>query len=566
MRWGSGLLACTLGALLSCSRAVPQAPSSARAVAFAAPSKAAAPRLFPPLRGTGALEASVAHDGSRRLLAYGLRVVEHLDGSLDVGDELLPAARGARYLELPERLGGGFLFWIISSSGTLLYRSASWTDTLRPLAQLDFEVERLVPGFDRLLLLPRRDGDYRALDLETGQPVPPIGLPAAPAYGAMAFVDGWFGAVQVPLRGLLLSFDAGASWHPFSLPVTSFEPAGESLSLATPHGDYLLNARGALSHVADRDESKVSEAARAELQRLVSLREKQGDRGSEPLLQVATLTGFPDGRGAAFVATGGTLSRVSLDTGRVLERRERAYVGAGECLGVRFGAGVGFVCGQGQELTRIYQLAQPLQLQLVLELPGARAVSDSGSGALVVHGGCKARGSALEHCIVPVAGAPFEVHANTERDRVVALADGRVAVLTPPSLTDGGALTLLQGTGAQRVALTLAQREPRHKSLLEQGVWLDGVVESKPGVLSGWVVGAGPFAGFEVAQDGKLTLRRVQDNGGHTLFAGARALTLGENGLASETTDGGIEWQAVELPPEIDLKAARASGMRQGCS
>ena len=164
MRRGLGLLACSLGVLLSCSRAVPQAPSTAQAVAFSAPSKAAAtPRLFPPLRGSGAAVAGVAHDGSRRLLAYGLRVVEHPDGSLDVGDELLPAARGARYLELPERLGGGFLFWIISSSGTLLYRSASWTDTLRPLAQLDFEVERLVPGFDRLLLLPRRDGDYRAL-------------------------------------------------------------------------------------------------------------------------------------------------------------------------------------------------------------------------------------------------------------------------------------------------------------------------------------------------------------------------------------------------------------------
>lgn len=566
MRWGTGLFACALGALLSCSRTVPQAPSSARAVAFAAPSKAPAPRLFPPLRGSGAAVASVAHDGSRRLLAYGLRVVEHPDGSLEVGEELLPAARGARYTELPERLGGGFLFWIISSSGTLLYRSASWTDSLTPLAQLDFEVERLVPGFDRLLLLPRRDGDYRALDLETGQPVPPIGLPVAPAYGAMAFVDGWFGAVQVPLRGLLLSFDAGASWHPLSLPVTSFEPAGESLSLATPNGDYLLSARGALSHVAERDENKVSEAARAELARLVSAREKAEDRGSEPLLQVATLTGFPDGRGAAFVATGGTLSRVSLDTGRVLERRERAYVGATECQGVRFGAGVGFVCGQGQELTRIYQVVQPLNLQLVVELPGARVVSDSGSGALVVHGGCKARGSTLDHCIVPAAGAPFEVKASTERDRIVALADGRVAVLTPPSASGVGALSLWKGGAAQRVALKLAQREPRHKSLLEQGVWLDGVVESKPGVLSGWVVGAGPFAGFEVAQDGKLTLRRVQDNGGHTLFAGARALTLGENGLASETTDGGSEWQAVELPPEIDLKSARASGMRQGCS
>ena len=262
MRLG-GFLACSLGALLGCSRAVPRAPSAApaRVVAVASVAKAAAwPRLFPPTRGVGTTEAGVEHDGSRRLLAFGLRVVEHPDGSLDVGDELLPAARGAKFLELPARLGGGFLFWIISSSGTLLYRSASWTAALEPLAQLDFEVERLVAGFDRLLILPRRDADYRALDLETGQPVPALGLPVAPVYGNMAFVDGWFAAVQVPLRGVLLSFDAGASWHPLPLSVSSFEPAGDELSLATSNGDYLLNARGALSHVAERDEAKVSEA------------------------------------------------------------------------------------------------------------------------------------------------------------------------------------------------------------------------------------------------------------------------------------------------------------------
>jgi hypothetical protein len=565
----AGLLACSLGALLSCSRAVPHAPSSALAVAVTGASKGApAPRLFPPTRGAGATEAGVEHDGSRRLLAFGLRVVEHPDGSLDVGNELLPASRGARFLELPPRLGGGFLFWIISSSSTLLYRSATWTAELQPLAQLDFEVDRLVPGFDRLLILPRRDADYRALDLETGQPVPPLGLPPAPTYGSMAFVDGWFGAVQVPLRGVLLSFDAGASWHPLSLPVTSFEPAGESLSLATPNGDYLLSARGALSHIAERDEAKVSEAARAELARLVAARDVAGDHGAEPLLQVAALSGFPDGRGGAFVATGGTLSRIALDTGHVLERRERAYVGAAECSGVRLGSGVGFVCGQGQELTRIYQVTQPLQLRLVLELPGARAVSDSGSGALVVHGGCGASGSALLHCIVPApsAGVPHEVRSSTERDRVVALADGRVAVLTPPSASNPGSLTLWQGQAAQQLKLTSTLREPRHKTLLEQGVWLDGMVESKPGVLSGWVVGAGPFAGFELTLAGKLSLRRIQDNASHSLFAGSRALVLGENGLASETTDGGSEWQAVELPPEIDLKSARAAGMRQGCS
>ncbi len=568
MRIG-GLLACSLGVALSCSRAVPRAPAGAavRAVAVAGANKAApAPRLFPPTHGAGTTEAGVEHDGSRRVLAFGLRVVEHPDGSLDVGDELLPAARGAKFLELPTRLGGGFLFWIISSSGTLIYRSRTWTAALEPLAQLDFEVERLVPGFDRLLILPRRDADYRALDLESGQPVPPLGLPVAPVYGSMAFVDGWFGAVQVPLRGVLLSFDAGASWHPLPLPVTSFEPAGEALSLATANGDYSLSARGELSHVGERDEAKVSEAARAELARLIAARDVGPDHGADSLLEIATLSGFPDGHGSAFVATAGSLFKIALENGRVLARREHAYVGAAECSGVRLGTGVGFVCGQGQELTRVYRVAEPFQLELVRELIGARVVSDSANGALVIHGGCGARGGAQEHCILPVSGTPYEVRTGSERERVVALADGRAAVLTPPSARSAGALTLWKRGVAQRLPLAVTRNEPRYKKLLEQGVWLDGMVEAKPSVLSGWIVGAGPFAGFEVALDGKLTLRRVQDNANHALFAGAHALVLGENGLGSETTDGGVEWQGVELPPEIDLKAARAVGLRQGCS
>jgi hypothetical protein len=569
MRFG-GVLCCSLGLLLSCADRTAPAARVARAEAAppAGPRKPGpAPRLFPPTRGAGTTDAGVERDGSRRLLSFGLRVIERVDGSLEVGDELLPAARSAKFLELPPRLGSGFLFWITSSSGTLLYRASSFTAKLVPLAQLDFEVERLVPGFDRLLLLPRREADYRALDLASGKAAPPIGLPPAPAYGAMAFVDGWFGAVQVPLRGTLLSFDAGASWHPLSLPVASFEQAGDALALATATSDYLLDARGGLAKVGDRDEAKVNDSARAELAKMLASSGASSSRGGgDSLLASAVLSGFPDGNGGAFMARGGTLFHVALDTGRVIERRERAYPGTAECGGVRFGGGVGFVCGEGRELTRIYRVTEPLGLELVSELPLARVVSDSGSGALVVHGSCGPSRSPLKHCVLRPDAAPLEIVSESERDRVVALADGRVVVVTPPDSRSPGALSVHGPAGARRVPLSATPRDARQKALLNQGVWLDGMVETAPGVLSGWVVGAGPFAGVELTLDGKLGLRRVQDNAGRALFAGRRALVLGETGLASETTDGGVEWQGVELPPEIDLKAAHATELRQGCS
>jgi hypothetical protein len=224
------------------------------------------------------------------------------------------------------------------------------------------------------------------------------------------------------------------------------------------------------------------------------------------------------------------------------------------------------VCGDGQALTRIYGVSEPLGLQSLLELEGARAVSSSGNGGLVIHGGCRARGTALDYCVVSPNGSRRELRARSERQRLVALADGRVAVLTPPVGDGAGVLELDAGSGARRLPLELTRKETRAAKLLERGVWLDGMVESKPGVLQGWLVGAGPFAGFEVTLDGKLTLRRIQDNASRALFAGPRALVLGESGLASESTDGGAEWQGVELPPELDVKAVAGSGLRQGCS
>lgn len=563
-------LACSLGLLAGCARATPGAPSASMRPAVSAErgaGKDAGPRLFPPTHGPGVEEAGREPDGSRRLLALGLRVLEHADGSLEVGEELLPAARSAKFLELPERLGGGFLFWIVSSSATLLYRASSWTARLEPVAQLDFEVERFVPGFDRLLILPKREADYRALDLETGKPVPPLGLPPAPAYGDLAFVDGWFGAVQVPLRGALLSFDAGNSWRPLGFPVTELTAAGEQLALSTPDADYALSPRGVLSHVADRDASRVDEAARAELSRLAAGAATPSGRGAAPLLRTAVLSGFPDGRGAAYVASGGTLSRVSLETGRVLASRAHAYAGAAVCQGVRLGVkGVGFVCGQGQELTRIYRVTEPLGLEPVLELPGARVVSASGNGGLVIHGGCREQGGALRHCVLSPNGVTREVKSATERDRVVALSDGRAAVVTPPGARGAGAIEIVGAGPAQRVAFGTAKREARVQALLERGVWLDGMTESKAGALQGWVVGAGPFAGITLELTGKLSVHRVQDNASRALFAGPRALVLGENGLAAESTDGGMQWQGVELPPELDLRTLSSSGARQGCS
>ena len=60
----------------------------------------------------------------------------------------------------------------------------------------------------------------------------------------MAFVDGWFGALTVPLRGALVSFDAGVSWHPLGSSPTSIDVQDGALRLTGAEGVLDLDRSG----------------------------------------------------------------------------------------------------------------------------------------------------------------------------------------------------------------------------------------------------------------------------------------------------------------------------------
>jgi hypothetical protein len=188
--------------------------------------------------------AGMERDGSEQLISYGLRVLARPNGALELAREYLPAARNAQALELPERLGGGFLFYVLSSNATLFFRAATFTGDLEPFARLDFEADQVIAGFDRLYVLSHRPDRLVALDAEHGAALGLGSLPPSPGYGKMSFVDGWLGAVQVPLRGTLVTFDAGGSWRPLAFPVTNLRAEGEALLLSGPEGSQALDSTG----------------------------------------------------------------------------------------------------------------------------------------------------------------------------------------------------------------------------------------------------------------------------------------------------------------------------------
>lgn len=559
-------------------------------------------------------------DGSVRFISRGMRVMSRPDGSIERGKKLFPPSRQIRTLELPERLGGGFLFYSAGSGTTQLWRSGSWTGDLKVLGQLDFEAERVVDGFDRVYVQDSRSFDVVALDPESGKVLPLGPLPASPAYSSMAFADAWFGAVELPFRGVLVTFDAGASWRPLEVQSYGLSLERGEIAVNTMTGRWIigpdgtLHQRGAGSDVdlafqgAGRRPSAAppttATATPAEPPPSMPI----GPLGKLPLVE-ALLHGIPDSEDTAVVARDGALGRVRLSDGKVLALDERAFPSGSSCTGVAFGKGVGFVCGRERGATVVYALDAPLTMRQVLRFEEPRYVASSGNGALVIRGPC--RGSAAQavgaYCIAADGRlSEMRVRGDLGVERVIALSDGRTAVLVPPRLGAPGTLTLVKGDGkATTVRLRLPKEDAPTLAMLRKGLWLDGFMEHKAAPeepdakakssgpkdqkkaepkaakknkkkndkpkkaqLAGWVVAAGPFVGVRVELDGTVRVGKIESDIDRAMISGPLGLVMGRSGTASETVDGGFEWNSVSLPADASSTAARASSQEiaRGCS
>ncbi|HEU4538730.1 MAG TPA: hypothetical protein VFS00_31630, partial [Polyangiaceae bacterium] len=162
----------------------------------------------------GGVVVEALADGTQRALLHRLRVEASPEGTLRRANELLPA--NATALELPERLGGGFVF-VASSSGTQLWKSRDFLGKLEPLARLSRAPLQALAGPDRLLLRAPSGDRLLGLDLRSGALVAPSPLPAAPRLGFLTFADAWRGVAFADLLGLVGTSDAGATWRPLGV-------------------------------------------------------------------------------------------------------------------------------------------------------------------------------------------------------------------------------------------------------------------------------------------------------------------------------------------------------------
>jgi hypothetical protein len=514
------------------------------------------------------LEAWFTEPGGEQHLIGGLRIVVHEGGRIERAAERF-ASSAVQALPLPERLGGGFVFYQADSQGTRLWRSTEWTGPLSPLTFIGPTASEVRPGFDRLYLRLRSNGQVMAIDAETGAIAPLGPLPASSGHGAMVFADSWRGVVETDIRGPLATFDGGASW--FSLPIDQAVLNATVIDgdpvLYVGEGWYRIDPQGQIQFLRYEEEVEATETAE-------SVATKPKPLGDDPI-RMAIAHGHPLDEKTAIVAYRGGLSRVRLPEGVIEAHRPRVLDDdAANCTGAQVGEGIGFICGVDDGPTTIYRYENPLALALVARFEGPRFVSPAGNGALVVRGKCDDTvandGETRPYCILDAAGGRREIAVRGElgAERVVALADGRTVVLVPPRLGRPGRVTVIAGDKLKSHDLVHPDEASRAAKVAQRGLWLDGFQERAKGTIGGWVEAGGPVMGVRVDVDsGKVELGDLRDDIDHALVSGPLGLIVTPHETALESLDGGLTWREMELPvmPSDDRESRLRGCTAVGC-
>jgi len=568
-----GVSACSAGKSVprstgSVSEGLSSAGKRAGSSVEARPRSTSGARWVPPQAGAEAVLIGDAH--RFQYLVGSLRAIEDATGQVTTAEQLLPTAKWILPVELPARLGGGFLFFA-TAQGTTMLRSQTWTGALSALARFEGKVEAVEVGFSSVLV---KAESWFALDPEQGSLGPPAGLPPAPAYEQIAIMDAWFGAVKVPFQGVLVTYDAGQSWLPLGIAGSlRLRKERSLLWVDAEKVSYALDAKGRLTEQPAsgptdfEDEEGVAgmtEASRASTQPGVAVDDSAGDSPQRS----AVASGFLESTDVAVLARNSELLRVKLSTGHVMKVGRHALDGD-TCSPLRLGASDGFVCHNGANETLIYRYLRNFSLVKIGSFKGPRRVSASSSGALTISGSCaSALGTSKDaHCVLFPGGEAREVRVNHALggEKVLGMLDGTVLILTPPARGHMGSVRIW---GAKKQKNSAPIKWPALDAdslrLLRYGVWLDGF-RLEGAEIRGWVMDNATLVGVKLRVDGKLTPGDPIPIGAHPLLSGPYALVPAGDGTARESTDGGMSWNEVPLPMD-ERTILTSREQRAGCS
>jgi hypothetical protein len=430
------------------------------------------------------------------------------------------------------------------------------------LSQVSTIVQRVVPGFDRLLLWSGATQALRAIDAHSGRALDVGSLPASSAYGTMAFASPWFGAVTSDIYGIQVTVDSGTSWHPLPLDDTEvqLQVTRGQIELRSNHDRYLLDANGALTELAVRqregepaEDSEASDENSAQDSPEGATWSDTSQRGVRALV-AALQHGFEVAKDRAVVVHDGALIRVRLSDAGIERRRDLPFAHPARCQALRVGRGHGFHCVDTTGSTRLYRYEESFGLSPLMNFSTSRTVLASGNGGLVIQGGCTdtSRVAQDRYCLYDGrASRELQHHAGT-RERV-AFARGAWLTLRLPDLKDPGSLIEAAGGRVQRQSLRLPALPQPLRNLLAVGTWLNPLTEGANGELSTWVVGDRHFAGVKVQRDGTVEVGPLRSDLLNTRFTGPIAVTLTAGAVAYQSTNFGFDWQTLGLPTSVAL-------------
>jgi hypothetical protein len=499
--------------------------------------------------------------GGIRGFASGVRVVTLPNGAVLAAEDRLPQAPSMT-VELPERLGGGFLFVI----GTTVWGADRWLGRPRALFTSSLGVAKVVVGLDRVYLRAPT-GAHQAIDPRTGAALDPGAWPGSPYVGPYLAIDGWRAVAITDLRGVVATFDAGATWKPLALPIEPRDilTVGETVAVGGPDASRVtawFEVRG------DGQVAKLSAPPKPVLlERSPPIDAATKSFGKRPLL-ASIEDGWPLSDGTAVVARDGSLARIRTADGAIVDLAAEAFpLKPARCHPIALGrardpGAFGFVCGEPRGRTAIYayDVAHGKMVEL-RHFARPRVVLAAGNGAIAVRGGCDedapsddADKALHSYCLLPNDGAWSEVHLRGDIDgeRVAVLSDGRLAVVSPPHGDLATArLTVIDHGKAATHAIAFPPLAPDVLRVLKSGLWLDGLEERKPGTLSGWVDGGGSILGVEIQLDGRAKHGAWIRDAGSPIVSGRYGLGWSPSRRGYETIDGGMTWTPLDLPEPI---------------
>lgn len=509
----------------------------------------------------------------RRLILSGVRLIELPNGGALSATTALPngVLGEGSVVEVPERMGGGFLFLI----GSSVHRADDWLAPTRVIftspTQPTSSITRMVVGLDRVYLQLDK-GAYVPIDPRSGDVLDLGTFPRAPFVTSLVTQDGWRAAALADGRGVVVTSDAGATWSTIKLGVDpiSLERVGDMIVLRA-------NEAGRAAWFEITADGRVGRLAQAQPDQDDDTPDADGEAapvaspfGARPLT-AAIEDGWLLGDGTAVVARDGAIGRVRIADGALVELARDAYpLKPSRCHPFSLArktspAAFGFACGAPHGATEIYAYDPSTGAPMLLKrFDGPRVIGSSGNGAIWARGACAPEAPSDDdararqtYCLLGHDNrfTDFVVQGEIGAQRIAVLADGRRVVISPPS---GGSLssasvTVLDKGVAKTSAIVWepdsASERASIEQLLRNGTWLESFEERKTGKLSGWVVLGRTALGVDIAVDGHARHGAWIQDMGTPLVAGAYGIGWGAHGY--ETNDGGVTWRQAEMPPSL---------------